>query len=382
MSTPTVSAFSSLDAHNGCRALFNGSKGWAYIGPTGQIDPADYPGTVSYDYGGEKSPRGGGGGGGIPPPAHGQGHTARGAAAAATPSRPGEGVGRKTNDVRCAYLDAADLEHLLHEVERCAAADADAAAAAAAAAAGTGEVAGGEPRRGRPIVLTLQAILAATSPPTTMAATSASEFEPNSDSATECAADFAADSGVGVGAAAEDKVSVSGGVIDAAAAVADEAVGPGKGVGFSGASDLAHFPPLALLAHCSSSPSSPSSPSSSSSGRKGGLFLAPPITMVKGGGAGEEEGNSGGGGGGLVRGVSCSEAVAATSVAEAAQVGGGGSGGGGGGGGAGGGLKAAAGQGGKAADERGGGEDEDPYYARKRVGAFAFKTKPRGKAHK
>lgn len=27
-------------------------------------------------------------------------------------------------------------------------------------------------------------------------------------------------------------------------------------------------------------------------------------------------------------------------------------------------------------------EDEDPYYARKRVGAFAFKTKPRGKAHK
>lgn len=44
--------------------------------------------------------------------------------------------------------------------------------------------------------------------------------------------------------------------------------------------------------------------------------------------------------------------------------------------------KAAAGQGGKAADEKGAGEDEDPYYARKRVGAFAFKTKPRGKAHK
>lgn len=27
-------------------------------------------------------------------------------------------------------------------------------------------------------------------------------------------------------------------------------------------------------------------------------------------------------------------------------------------------------------------EDEDPYYARKRIGAFAFRTKPRGKSHK
>lgn len=345
MSAPSVSAFSSLDAHNGCRALFNGAKGWAYIGPAGSINPADYPGTVSYDcVGGKASPRGGAEGAGESAPGKAQGkgqgqaqHARVGGVSGgggAGPSRPGEGVGRKTSDVRSAYLDAEDLEHLLHEVERCAAGDAAAAAGAEGGVGGGVEGVDGEqcqPRRGRPIVLTLQAILAATaSPPPTTAAT-ASESGSNSaadstsaagsgpvacsgensaagsDPAASSAADFAASAVFGTGAETGDTLTVAepGGVD---AGVGAEATSTGKSEGFSGASDLSHFPPLALLG---------------SSAGKEGLFLAPPITMVRGGGGRSGGGGEEGSGGlGLMKGVSCSDAV----TAEAMQGGGAGGG--------------------------------------------------------
>lgn len=42
------SVFSSLEAHNGCRVLFNHVQGWAYVGPSGLVNAKDFPGTVSY----------------------------------------------------------------------------------------------------------------------------------------------------------------------------------------------------------------------------------------------------------------------------------------------------------------------------------------------
>lgn len=257
-------AFTSLESHNGCRALFNHTKGWAYIGPAGPIDSADFPGTVSYEY--KKGTSSSATRGVAPPPP--------------PPSRPGDGLSRKTNNVRRAYLDAADLEHLVHEAERL-------SCPSSGVPAGEGlEEGGGDgdaeeegrqdaPRRGRPIVLTLQAILAATSPASAGAGSAATTV-------------VSAATGEGEGGVREsgDKTLMSPRV-----------------------SDRADFPPLRGTQTTT------------------GLLLAPPITMVKrqknrqpsAGAAAVDEVDGGYEDDDADGGVSCSEAVAATSVAEAAQ---------------------------------------------------------------
>ena len=285
----TLPAFTSGDAHNGCRALFNGVAGWAFFGPAGFIEPSALPpGTESYACDFKQPSRGGGGKKACPSrPGEGLGrktHDARGAhpesydskqpstgGKKASSFRPGEGLGRKTSDARSAYLDAEDLRHLVRGISET---DVDAGeermeGSGAAVGAGTAAL-----RKGRPIVLTLQAILAATSPASPAAA------------AIEAAAAVAA-----AGARAEERDSARR--------------SPESGAGSSPPSvaiaDSAQFPPLLLRG--------------ASADKGPGLFLAPPITMVKNGAAAAaQSGESGSDGGG----VSCSEAVAATSVAEAA----------------------------------------------------------------
>eukprot|EP00903_Cladosiphon_okamuranus_P013957 g12979.t1 len=250
--------FTSGDAHNGCRALFNGTAGWAFFGTAGFIDPTALPpGTESYpcDFKTTSTKK----------------------------ARPGEGLGRKTNDARSAYLDAEDLGHLVRGTWE----------ADAVEEGGREGVEGGAAalRKGRPIVLTLQAILAATSPSSPAAA------------AIEAAAAVAA-----TGARVEDyerarRPPESSGSEPPPVAIADRA----------------EFPPLMLRG--------------ASADKGPGLFLAPPITMVKKNAAAQAAdhqadaeapvaGMQNGDGG-----VSCSEAVAATSIAEAAAHGGGSGGG-------------------------------------------------------
>ncbi|CAM9106266.1 unnamed protein product, partial [Hapterophycus canaliculatus] len=392
---PGLSAFTSGDAHNGCRALFNGTAGWAYIGPAGMIDPkALPPGTVSYSYDSKSRSRGlfaggrrgsqsqrdgtyggnasgGGGGGG--------GHATK---------KPGEGLGRKLNDARMAYLDADDLRHLVHEAgELRLVGDGGGSGYAHGSGhceddeEGGGEGGEGRPtRKGRPIVLTLQAIFAATSPTSPSAAALAAATAP-----------WAAAAGTDDGSDSDPFSASSASPADVSATAAAAPPVP------VAVADHTQFPPLMLRG---------------SSAEKGpGLFLAPPITMVKNetttttanptdelleedstgaqGGLAEMSGGNGGNDRGKCSGVSCSEVVAATSVAEGQSAGGGEVEKGGTAGDPW--LTAAVAScpatcgatGGRAAD-RGKSmmEDEDPYYARKRVGAFAFKTKPRGKAHK
>lgn len=137
-------------------------------------------------------------------------------------------------------------------------------------------------RKGRPIVLTLQAILAATSPSSPAAA------------AIEAAAEASA--------RAEDSPNTN------ADTCCPESVGPPPPVAIA---DRAQFPPLLLRG--------------ASADKGPGLFLAPPITMVKNGeeqpdagsvvAVGMQSGSADGRCGGQ---VSCSEAVAATTAAEAA----------------------------------------------------------------
>lgn len=303
-----MSAFTSLEAHNGCRALFNRTAGWAYIGPAGSIKAADFPGTVSYEYRNRGS-AGGVSAAGVPQ---------RGGKGTST--RPGDGLHRKTDDVRSAYLDATDLEHLVQEAGRfgyfppsavstVVRADIDAGDARRVPAMTAEQQQHhqqqryqhqqqlhqrpAQSRRGRPIVLTLQAILAATSPPTSG---SAAAGDASGDASTRGEVEHGA-----APVAASDKARVN-----------DD---DGHKASVPPASDHAQFPPLVLR---------------EVSAEKEGLFLAPPITMVKQqserparsadmatttAGTGEELGNDHGHGG-----VSCSEAVAATSVAAAAAA--------------------------------------------------------------
>eukprot|EP00752_Nemacystus_decipiens_P006599 g5939.t1 len=264
-----IPAFTSGDAHNGCRALFNGVAGWAFFGPAGFIDPnALPPGTESFPC--DFKPRG-----------------------KKSPSRPGEGVGRKTNDARSAYLDAEDLRHLVRGTSERDVDDGEGATAL---------------RKGRPIVLTLQAILAATSPASPAAA------------AIEAAVAVAA-----AGARAEERDS---GARRRRPPETGEGCPPPVAI-----ADRAQFPPLMLRG--------------ASADKGPGLFLAPPITMVKHGAPVQPAGQPDAAGEAGLRAESGGDADA-----------------------------------GRAARSKGPIEDEDPYYARKRVGAFAFKTKPRGKAHR
>lgn len=262
----SLSGFTSVDAHNGCRALFNHTKGWAYIGSAIPIDSADFPGTVSYEY--KKGPSSATRGAAPPTPP--------------PPSRPGDGLGRKTNDLRRAYLDAADLEHLVHQAERLPCSHSGAPGNDLEEGGGGAEERWDAPRKGRPIVLTLQAILAATSTPRPPPASAAGD----GSAATAVSATPAAGGEGGVRESGDDMLSSPR------------------------VSDHAQFPPLR------------------GAQMTAGLLLAPPITMVKrhnkrqpaaaaaAAAAAEDssyEDETGG--------VSCSEAVAAASVAEAAQVG-------------------------------------------------------------
>lgn len=300
--TPTLSAFTSGDAHNGCRALFNGTAGWAYIGPAGMIDPnALPPGTVSYSCDAKSENRGLFAGGrrgnqsqhdGAPPGNAGGGEGGHAA------KRPGEGLGRKLNDARMAYLDADDLQHLVHEAgELRFGGDVDGDGSGRCGdgeeGAGVGQEEGRPSRKGRPIVLTLQAIFAATSPG---AAAAAARTDDESNSKASSASNSSPAGAAAAAAAPPVPVAVA---------------------------DHAQFPPLMLRG---------------ASAEKGpGLFLAPPITMVKNETTtnttttntlteelveedspdefAEMSGGGSGDGGSCGR-VSCSEAVAATSVAE------------------------------------------------------------------
>ncbi|CBN76078.1 hypothetical protein Esi_0293_0014 [Ectocarpus siliculosus] len=366
--TPQLSAFTSGDAHNGCRALFNGTAGWAYFGPAGEIDEGALPaGTVSYPYNvkGDKSGlfgvtasgSGGGGGGG-------------GGGASQAAKKPGDDLNRKSNEMRGVYFDAKDLAHLVRGWAGDDGDDGDDDDAVqygggCSERGGGGEEEEGRPRKGRPIVLTLQAILAATTPTAAAAVVAA-----------DAVAAFPLNAKAAAAAAAEEETATDkdGNNYTGAAAAMPAAAAAVAGV--TAADNNAQFPPLMLR---------------DASAEKGpGLYLAPPITMVKKNGPGHPAEQLAASHEAAAVGtqgcaVSCSEAAAATSVAEATV------------------LAAAAaaaadetaadgaaataattgGGGGRAADRaKSMLEDEDPYYARKRVGAFAHRTKPRGKAHK
>ncbi|CAM9671400.1 unnamed protein product [Scytosiphon promiscuus] len=303
--SPGLSAFTSGDAHNGCRALFNGTAGWAYIGPAGMIDPTALPpGTVSYSYDAKRRERGlfSGGQPGNQSQHDGAGGRAGGGGGGAhAAKRPGEGLGRKLNDARMAYLDADDLQHLVHEAGELSFAGGGEGGGRCddGEEEGGGDAVDGKPtRKGRPIVLTLQAIFAATSPSSPSAA-----------------------AGAAAAAATGEESNIDPFSAPPACASATAAVATPDAVEVA---DHAQFPPLMLRG--------------SSAERGPGLFLAPPITMVKNeasnnsiaspaeevleedplgarGGCAEMGRGDGSAGGSFGR-VSCSEAVAATSVAE------------------------------------------------------------------
>lgn len=185
---PQLSAFTSGDAHNGCRALFNGTAGWAYFGPAGEIDEGALPaGTVSYPYNlkGDKN-------GLFGMTASGSGSGGGGGGASQAAKKPGDDLSRKSNEMRGVYFDAQDLAHL---VRGCAGDgdddddDDDPAefGGGCCERGGGGEEEEGRPRKGRPIVLTLQAILAATTP-TAAAAVVAADDETAADGAAAAAA--------------------------------------------------------------------------------------------------------------------------------------------------------------------------------------------------
>lgn len=142
-----ASIFTSLEAHNGCRALFNNVKGWAYIGPAGEIDPNAHSGTVSFSINSRRA---------------GTEAAAAAAGAADAPTHqspvrnglPGDGVARKTNEVLSAYRDGADLTQLLVEGSHFGPSGRGLPLASAEGVADPLR-----PRKGFPIVLTLQAIL-------------------------------------------------------------------------------------------------------------------------------------------------------------------------------------------------------------------------------
>ncbi|CAB1116789.1 unnamed protein product [Ectocarpus sp. CCAP 1310/34] len=297
--TPQLSAFTSGDAHNGCRALFNGTEGWAYFGPAGEIDEGALPaGTVSYPY---KS-----GMFGMTASGSGSGRDGGGTSQAA--KKPGDDLSRKSNEMRGVYFDAKDLAHLVRgwagDDDDGDDDDDDAVqyGGGCCERGGGGKEEEGRPRKGRPIVLTLQAILAATTPTAAaavVAADAVAAFPLNTNAAAAAAA--AAEEETATDKESNNYTGAAAAIPAAAAAVA----------GVTAADTNAQFPPLVLR---------------DASAEKGpGLYLAPPITMVKKNSPGhpaEQLATSHEAAAAGTQGcaVSCSEAAAATSVAEAAVL--------------------------------------------------------------
>ncbi|CAM9858409.1 unnamed protein product [Ectocarpus sp. 12 AP-2014] len=309
--TPQLSAFTSGDAHNGCRALFNGTAGWAYFGPAGEIDEGALPaGTVSYPYNlkGDKS-----GLFGMTASGSGSGGGGDGGGASQAAKKPGDDLSRKSNEMRGVYFDAKDLAHLVRgwagdgDDDDDDDDDAVQYGGGCYERGGGGEEEEGRPRKGRPIVLTLQAILAATTPTAAaavVAADAVAAFPLNTKAAAAAAA------------AEEETATDKDGNNCTGAAAAMPAAAAAVAVAVAGVTaddDNAQFPPLMLR---------------DASAEKGpGLYLAPPIQMVKKNSPGHpaerlasshEAAAAAAGTQGCA--VSCSEAAAATSVAEAAAA--------------------------------------------------------------
>ena len=262
----TISTYSSLQAPNGCRGLFNGTKGWAYIGPSDTIDTKAFPGTLPLAYIKERY--------GV---SQNVSEAAEGVKRGEPSRRPGRRLIRKINPC----LDTVDLEHLVHEAER---APAVPSTAELNLCRGEGkEGGGGMSRAGQPIVLTLHAILAAkTNIPEKILAAAA-----------------AASPSVRVGEGRDQCFSPS--------ATAKETGEHRAGAdGDLKVTDLAQFPPLMLR---------------SPTAEKSGLYLSSPVTMIKRPPA-APRGRKEGGGDDVSSDpvVSCSEALEATLVAEAAQA--------------------------------------------------------------
>lgn len=250
--------FSSLDAHNRCRGLFNGTKGWAFITPSGVIDTEAFPLVIPerrYDKACMKAP-----------------------AAAASSAvkrdgstrRPGDKIIRKMNENR---RTPKEVERLVNEAKR--------PTPVVFEAENMGEdweTEGGRRegerrirRTGQPIVLTLQDILAATSKTDSTAAFMAEVGEDRH----QCSRSVAIRSG--------KEGLEEGGCLN---------------LGVPQVADPAHFPPLMMRG---------------ASSEENGLYLSPTIMMVKRPSEDKREETGQGG-------VCSSEAVEATRIAESVQA--------------------------------------------------------------
>lgn len=231
--------FSSLDAHNRCRGLFNGTNGWTFITPPGAIDTEAFPLVIPerrYDKGCRKAP------GAAAPSAVKRYESTR---------RPGDKIIRKMTErrwIKSACIYTKEVERLVHEVNR-----SNAPVFEAGNMGENWETEGGKRegergicRTGQPIVLTLQAILAATSKTDSTVATN--NFMTDSTVDRDQCSNFEAMCSRKEGLEGGGSLNLEG------------------QVGVPQVADPANFPPLVMRG----------APS-----EVNGLYLSPPIMMVK-----------------------------------------------------------------------------------------------------